>query len=125
MNAHLTLLEEEYRRRGMSEQDARFAARRAMGGVEQAKERQRDARSFGWIEDIRRDSRYAVRVLARNPGFTAVAMVTLALGIGANTAIFSLIDALLLRPLPVRAPEELVTLGDPARTGGHAQGSVR
>ena len=74
----------------MSPDEARRAARRAFGGVEQAKEQQRDARSFVWLEDATRDLAYAVRTLVRAPGFTLTAVVSLALGIGANAAIYSL-----------------------------------
>ena len=106
--SHLALLEDEYRHRGMTADEARYAARRAIGGIEQAKEHQRDARSFRWLDDARRDLLYATRTLRRTPGFAFVAILTLALGIGANTAIFSLIEALLLRALPVRDPQQLV-----------------
>src|SRR5437016_13758879 len=102
--AHLALLQDDFIRRGMTPDQARFAARRAFGGVEQTKELHRDARSFRWIDDARRDLQYAVRTLRRAPGFTAVAVLTLALGIGANTAIFALFDAVLLQTLPVREP---------------------
>jgi hypothetical protein len=98
--AHLALLEEEYQRRGMTADEARLAAKRAFGGVEQMKDRQRDARSFAWLDDARRDMQYAVRTLRKAPGFTTVAVLTLALGIGANSAIFTLIDAVLMKPLP-------------------------
>jgi predicted permease len=108
--SHLALLEDEYQHRGMSPDEARFAARRAIGGIEQAKEHQRDARSFRWLDDARRDLRYAGRSLGRTPGFAAVAVLTVALGIGANTAIFSLIEAVLLRSLPVRDSQQLVQL---------------
>ena len=99
IDAHLALLADEYERRGMTREDARLAARRALGGVDQAKERHRDARSFPWLEDLRRDVPYAWRSFARNSAFTVVAVVTLALGIGANTAIFTVVNAVLLKPL--------------------------
>jgi predicted permease len=108
--SHLATLQDEFQRRGMSSEQARVAAARAFGGVEQAKEHQRDARSFRWLDDARRDLGYALRALRRTPGFALVAVLTLALGIGANTAIFSLVDAVLLRTLPVEAPERLAVL---------------
>lgn len=108
--AHLTLLEDEYRRRGLSTADARLAARRAMGGVEQAKELQRDARSFAWPEDARRDAGYAIRTLWRAPAFTIVAVLTVALGIGATSAIFSVVSGVLLSPLPYPDPDRLVRI---------------
>jgi putative ABC transport system permease protein len=108
--SHLALLEDEFRRRGMSVEEARFAARRAFGGVEQTKEVQRDARSFRWISDLWHDVRYASRDLARHSGFALATILILAFGIGANTAIFSLIDSLLLRTLPVQEPHRLVQI---------------
>ena len=112
VDAHLALLEDEQRLRGLSAEDARFAAKRAFGGVDQAKERQRDARSFVWLEQLRQDVRYGVRALVRNPAFTLVALVTLAVGIGANTAIYSLVHGVLLESLPVASPARLYKLGD-------------
>jgi len=109
--AHLALLEDEYRRRGMSDDEARFAARRALGSS--AKDLHRDARSFVWLDDLRRDLSHGARSLRRNPGFTAVAVITLALGIGANTAIFSVISAVLLRPLPYPDADRLVQVFAP------------
>jgi predicted permease len=106
--AHLGVLEDEYRRRGLTAEEARFAARRAIGGVEQAKEQQRDARAFAWLANGHRDIRFAVRTLLRNPGFTALAVLTLGLGIGATTAVYSAFDAAFLRPLPFPEPERLV-----------------
>jgi hypothetical protein len=122
IDAHLTLLEDDFRRRGLTPDEARLAARRASGGVEQTKERHRDERSFVWLDDARRDLQYAARTLRRNPGFAATAILTLALGIGANTAIFSLVNTLMLRALPVREPGQLVELlshypGDPPFNG--------
>jgi predicted permease len=122
--AHLALVEEDLRRRGIALDEARVAARRAFGGVEQMKDRHRDARSFVWLDDARRDVQYAARSLRRTPGFAAVAILTLALGIGANVTIFTLLDAVVLKPLPVPAASELVMFyengpeGAPDPTGG-------
>ena len=114
IGAHLALQEEEFRRQGMDPVAARAAARRAFGGVAQTSEAYRDRRGIPWLEIAAKDVRYALRGLRRNPGFTAAAIISLALGIGANTAIFSLFHALMLRMLPVARPGELVALN---RTG--------
>ena len=110
LQAFIDLSAADKTREGVALADARRLAVLEIGGVEQVKERVRTGRHGGTLDEIGRDIRYAFRMLTRNPGFSAVVVVTLALGIGANTAIFSLIDALMLRSLPVRNPHELVQL---------------
>jgi hypothetical protein len=122
IESHLALLEENFRARGFPPHEAKLAALRAYSGVERAKELHRDARSLVWLEHIAKDVRYGVRNLARAPGFTAVGVLTLALGIGANTAIFSLIDAVLLRSLLVRDPQELVVFQLTAHNSPNTKG---
>jgi predicted permease len=111
--SHLTLLADDFERRGMPAEEARLAARRALGGVEQAKQAHRDERSLLWIEQAVQDLRYGLRTLSRSPGFTITAVLTLALGVGACTAIFSLVNAVLIRSLPYGDPGRLVYLYTP------------
>jgi predicted permease len=107
LTQHLEAATADNIRAGMTPDEARRQARIALGGVEQTRELHRDARGLPWLEDLARDVRYALRQLARAPGFTAVTVLSLALGIGAGTAIFSLLNAVRLRALPVPAPHEL------------------
>ncbi len=111
LRAHLQLLAEENLRRGMTPQEARYAARREFGGVEQTKELYREQRGLPFLDTLLQDLRFALRTLAKRPGFATVAILTLALGIGATTAVFSVVDRLLFRSLPYPHDERLVSFG--------------
>jgi len=122
VQSHLRMDERERMAQGESADQARTAALREFGNVGLVKEVTREMWGWRWLETLRQDVRFAMRMLRRSPGFTAVAVLSLALGIGANTGVFSLINTLVLRLLPVRDPESLVELlheypGEPRRNG--------
>ena len=125
LHSHLEVLTQENIRRGLSEEEARYAARREFGGVTQTIEDLRRVRSLPVLEDLSRDLRLGIRMLGKNPGFTLVALLTLALGIGANTAVFSLVNAVLIRRLPYKDPQQLVLLTETLpQLGGNTEVGV-
>src|SRR5437667_625289 len=107
---HLERKTQEYVAQGMTQEEAHRRARLDLEGIEQTKEKCRDARRVNWIQDFVQDLRFGLRMLRKNLGFTAIAVLTLGLGIGANTAIFSLVDQLVLRLLPVQDLQRVVVL---------------
>ncbi len=123
--SHFRMAAQDRAARGESTAEAGAGARREFGNVGLVKEVTRDVWGWGSLERLVQDVRYTARVLRNSPGFAVVAMLSMALGIGANTAIFSLVDALLLRSLPVENPGELMTVGDATRTGAVSAGSPR
>src|SRR3954462_3302817 len=110
MHFHLEMEAEELTRFGAAENEALRLARRRFGGIARFEDDARDARGGRWLEQLRQDTRYSLRVLGHGRGFAVVAMLTLALGVGANTAIFSVVRGVLLRALPYPEPERLVAV---------------
>jgi putative ABC transport system permease protein len=117
MAAHIEQCTQANIAAGMSAGDARFAAQRQFGGVDQLKEHAREQRGVRWLENFQRDLRFAFRQLAKSPGFTAVAVLSLGLGVGACTTLFSLINRILIQPLQYSEPEQLVQLWESGRPG--------
>ena len=114
---HQSMLEQSLERQGLDPAAAHREARLQLGGPTQIAEAYGDQRTLPWLETVLQDVRYALRTLSRAPGFTLAAMITIALGIGANTAIFTVANTALLRPLPFADPDRLVFFGDTGSDG--------
>src|SRR5580704_7467176 len=112
LDSHLQFHIDDNLRAGMSPKEARRRALISLGGVEQTKENYRDGRGLPWLDSLAQDVRFGLRLLRKNPGFTITAILTLALGTGATTTIFSVVNSILLRPLAFRDSQELFVIRD-------------
>src|SRR5262245_37757806 len=124
MRAHFEFAAEEARRRGLPPEEAERAARLRAGGLSQAMDAMRDQRGLPWLDDFTRDTRHAVRSLRRTPLFTAIALLTLGLGIGANTSVFSIVNGVILQPLPYSKPEQLMHLTAEFPAAGRTEDTI-
>jgi len=124
IRTHVAFLEEEFLRQGLAPAEARTAARLACGNLELTRQSHRDGRSFLWLTQASQDVRHALRSMRRSKGFTAAAILTLALGVGANTAAFSVIDAVLLKPLNYPDPNRIVQFFLSSSGGSTAGNSI-
>jgi predicted permease len=115
LELHLALARDEYEDRGLSPGEARCAAHRQLGNVTRLQEEMHEMWSWMWLERLVQDARYALHMMRKNPGFAATAILTLAIGIGANTAIFSVVDRIFFRPFPYEQPEQLVAVHETLR----------
>src|SRR5258705_7325777 len=122
---HLDMQADDNVRSGMGPAEAGYAASRSFGGVEPMKEQYRERRALPFVETTSQDVRYALRTMRNNPGFTITAVLSLAIGIGANCAVFTFAEGFLLRPLPVPRPGEVMTVTSTTPTGSSLEGSYR